>query len=102
MLYLILALSLSGNGVIFDLSLCVHLYSQGIGGLLLPSHLQRKLGNVDLRESSPISEILHKQNIYSRTSTDCGLSSEGVGLPRTPPSTTTEQTNNRNFSMGKY
>lgn len=65
-IYLILALPLSGDGIIFDLSFCVHLHCQGIGRLLLPAHLQRKLGHMDLWESSSISEILQKYNFASK------------------------------------
>ena len=60
MAYLILSLSLSGNGIIFDLPFCVHLHSKGIGRLLLPAHLQGKLGHVDLGKSTSISKVLRK------------------------------------------
>jgi len=58
--YLILALSLSGDGVVLDLSFGVDLHRQGVGRLLLPAHLQRELGDVDLRERSSIPEVLQK------------------------------------------
>lgn len=63
--YLILVLSLSGDGIIFDLSFRINLHSQGVGRLLLSTHLQRKLGHVDLWESSSISKVLQKHRFYS-------------------------------------
>lgn len=63
---LILSLSLSGDGIIFDFPFCIYLHCQGIGCFPLPAHLQRKLGHMDLWESSSISKVLHKQ-------TDCLL-----------------------------
>lgn len=64
--YLILSLSLSGNDVIFDLSLCIHLHCQGIGCPLLPTHLQGKLGHMDLWESASISEVLVKHTFIQQ------------------------------------
>lgn len=59
--YLILVLSLSGNSIIFNFSFCIHLNSQGIRGHLLSTHLQWKLGHMDLWESSSIPKVLQRQ-----------------------------------------
>lgn len=60
--YLFLPLPLSGDGVILDLALGVHLHGEGVGRLVLPAHLQGELGHVDLRVSTSISEILRTQH----------------------------------------